>query len=27
VDLHSADLQSLGLVGDAFPIDPVFKSP
>lgn len=27
VDLHSADLQSLGLMGDAFSIDPVFKSP
>ncbi|MCJ9700384.1 MULTISPECIES: hypothetical protein [unclassified Bradyrhizobium] len=27
VELHSADLQSLGLIGDAFPIDPVFKSP
>ncbi|WBL81545.1 hypothetical protein I3J27_14385 [Bradyrhizobium xenonodulans] len=27
VDLHGADLQSLGLMGDAFPIDPVFKSP
>jgi len=27
VDLHSTDLQSLGLMGDAFSIDPVFKSP
>lgn len=27
VDLHSADLQSLGVMGDAFSIDPVFKSP
>jgi hypothetical protein len=27
VDLHSADLQSLGLMSDAFSIDPVFKSP
>jgi hypothetical protein len=27
VDLHSADLQSLGLIGDAFSLDPVFKSP
>ena len=27
VDMHSADLQSLGLMGDAFSIDPVFKSP
>ena|SRR5438067_11756884 len=27
VDLHSADLQSLGLMGDAFSVDPVFKSP
>lgn len=27
VELHSADLQSLGLMGDAFSIDPVFKSP
>jgi hypothetical protein len=27
VDLHSADLQSLGLMGDAFSADPVFKSP
>lgn len=27
IDLHSADLQSLGLIGDAFSIDPVFKSP
>ncbi|MGY4286259.1 hypothetical protein ACVWXO_005479 [Bradyrhizobium sp. LM2.7] len=27
IDLHSADLQSLGLMGDAFSIDPVFKSP
>ena len=27
VDMHSADLQSLGLMGEAFSIDPVFKSP
>ncbi|WP_249157942.1 hypothetical protein [Bradyrhizobium jicamae] len=27
VDLHSADLQSLGLMGDAFSIAPAFKSP
>ena len=27
VDMHSADLQSLGLMGDAFSIDPVFKGP
>ncbi|MGY4436229.1 hypothetical protein ACVWWO_008706 [Bradyrhizobium sp. F1.13.1] len=27
VDLQSADLQSLGLMSDAFSIDPVFKSP
>ncbi|MGR4928098.1 hypothetical protein ACIPUD_15095 [Bradyrhizobium sp. CAR08] len=27
VDLHSADLQSLGLMSDAFSIDPVFNSP
>lgn len=27
VDMHSADLQSLGLLGDAFSIDPAFKSP
>ena len=27
VDLHRADLQALGLIGDAFPIDPVFMSP
>jgi hypothetical protein len=27
VDMYSADLQSLGLMGDAFSIDPVFKSP
>ncbi|UPK39349.1 hypothetical protein IVB18_20240 [Bradyrhizobium sp. 186] len=27
VDLHSADLQSLGLMGDAFSAAPVFKSP
>lgn len=27
VDFHSADLQSLGLMGDAFLIDPVFKGP
>lgn len=27
VDMYSADLQSLGLMGDAFSIDPAFKSP
>jgi hypothetical protein len=27
VDLHSAELQSLGLIGGAFPIDPAFKGP
>ncbi|MET4120518.1 hypothetical protein ABIB90_007522 [Bradyrhizobium sp. JR4.1] len=27
VDLQSANLQSLGLMSDAFSIDPVFKSP
>ncbi|MCK1483791.1 MULTISPECIES: hypothetical protein [unclassified Bradyrhizobium] len=27
VDLHSTGLQSLGLMDDAFSIDPVFKSP
>lgn len=27
VDLHSADLRSLGLMDDVFSIDPVFKSP
>ncbi|MCK1739595.1 hypothetical protein IVA80_01575 [Bradyrhizobium sp. 139] len=27
VDLHRADLQSLGLMGDAFSADPVFKGP
>jgi hypothetical protein len=27
VDLHSAELQSLGLMGSAFPVDPVFKDP
>ena len=27
VDLHSAELQSLGLTGRAFPIDPVFNGP
>ena len=27
VDMRSADLQSLGLMGEAFSIDPVFKSP
>lgn len=26
VDMYSADLQSLGLMGDAFSIDPAFKS-
>ncbi|RQH14633.1 hypothetical protein EHH60_05375 [Bradyrhizobium sp. RP6] len=27
VDLNSAELQSLGLMGNAFSADPVFKSP
>ena len=27
VDLHSAELQSLGLTGGPFPVDPTFKSP
>lgn len=27
VDLYSAELQSLGLMGDAFSIDPAFKGP
>ncbi|MDA9426531.1 hypothetical protein XH97_31120 [Bradyrhizobium sp. CCBAU 53380] len=27
VDLNSAELRSLGLMGDAFSADPVFKSP
>lgn len=27
MDMYSADLQSLGLMGDAFSIDPAFKSP
>lgn len=27
VDMHSADLQSLGLLGDAFSIDQAFTSP
>jgi hypothetical protein len=27
VDQHSAELQSLGLIGGAFPIDPVFQGP
>lgn len=27
IDLHSADLQALGLMGDAVAIDPTFKSP
>lgn len=26
VDMYSADLQSLGLMGDAFSTDPAFKS-
>ncbi|MGY4506282.1 hypothetical protein ACVWYH_010239 [Bradyrhizobium sp. GM24.11] len=26
VDMYSADLQSLGLMGDAFSIDPAFKN-
>ena len=27
IDLHTAELQSIGLTGDAFPTDPVFKGP
>ncbi|PIT06343.1 hypothetical protein TSA1_27695 [Bradyrhizobium nitroreducens] len=27
VDLHGAELQSLGLTGGPFPVDPIFKSP
>ncbi|SCB08788.1 hypothetical protein GA0061098_1001176 [Bradyrhizobium shewense] len=27
VDLNSAALQSLGLIGDGFSVDPIFKSP
>jgi hypothetical protein len=27
VDLHSGELQALGVSGGAFPIDPVFKMP
>jgi hypothetical protein len=27
VDSHSIELQSLGLTGGAFPVDPLFKSP
>lgn len=27
VDLYSAELQSLGLMGDAFSLDPAFKGP
>ncbi|MEK9281849.1 hypothetical protein MTX25_24840 [Bradyrhizobium sp. ISRA432] len=27
VDLHSAELQSLGLISDAFSVEPIFKSP
>jgi hypothetical protein len=27
VDGHSIELQSLGLTGGAFPVDPLFKSP
>ncbi|WP_229165232.1 hypothetical protein [Bradyrhizobium altum] len=27
VDMYSADLHSLGLMGDAFSIDPAFKGP
>ena len=27
VDMHSVDFRSLGLMGEAFSIDPVFKSP
>jgi hypothetical protein len=27
IDLHSVELQALGLSGGAFPVDPVFKMP
>lgn len=27
VDLHSVELQTLGLTGSAFPVDPVFSGP
>ncbi|WGD49440.1 hypothetical protein QA641_27875 [Bradyrhizobium sp. CB1650] len=27
VDLHSAELQPLGLISDAFSVEPIFKSP
>jgi hypothetical protein len=27
VDSHSIELQSLGVTGGAFPVDPLFKSP
>jgi hypothetical protein len=27
IDLHSAELQSLGLTDGSFPVDPIFRSP
>ena len=27
IDLHTPELQSIGLTGDAFPTDPVFQGP